>query len=631
MPAKINLSELNEKRILWPDLNTDVMDHEASEKFLRKKRAVDLYIDGLAPSKIAELTGVASSEIIRCVKRCASMDNKGIMLGYKALLPYKHASKKNSKLENLFFTYPTLEPFILGNYFGNKEYTLERNMNFRTLHAKFIEKCINLGIQDYEYPLCLKDKGYPTIVRYIKNKELEMQNTAIKRENKNAKQHFLSTGFGESTNINPLAPYNIVQIDGHKIDMLYSVEVENEHGEQIRMPATRIWLIAVIDVATRTIIGYTLSPYENYNQYDILQAIYNSISPHKKMEFKRNTFKYPEGGGFPSLYIPEIEWALFDMIMLDNAKSHLAKNVLKKLTDDLKCVVNFGSVATPETRGIIERFFYTLERSGIHKLPGTTGSNIYDNKRNNPEYSSVKYAISYDDICELIEYLIAEYNTSAHSSLENQTPLQVLSRRVKAGMQPSIVPITQRKNIEKLTYFTVERTLRGGYKKGTRPHLSYLGVQYHAFGSQIPMEYVGQKVFIEVNPFDVSHVKLYTDDGIYISDMIATGEWGRRPHSIKTHRAALERKNKNAMINTKFTPHLTEYEDELRANATKSRRSRTRLSIVKKEENQNVAKNSGLKKIEGDTKIKSNDTYSKDEMELLDSMSIEEAYQKGLI
>ena len=85
------------------------------------------------------------------------------------------------------------------------------------------------------------------------------------------------------------------------------------------------------------------------------------------------------------------------------------------------------------------------------------------------------------------------------------------------------------------------------------------------------------------------------------------------------------------MINTKFTPHLTEYEDELRANATKSRRSRTRLSIVKKEENQNVAKNSGLKKIEGDTKIKSNDTYSKDEMELLDSMSIEEAYQKGLI
>ena len=120
MPAKINLSELNEKRILWPDLNTDVMDHETSEKFLRKKRAVDLYIDGLAPSKIAELTGVASSEIIRCVKRCASMDNKGIMLGYKALLPYKHASKKNSKLENLFFTYPTLEPFILGNYFGNK-------------------------------------------------------------------------------------------------------------------------------------------------------------------------------------------------------------------------------------------------------------------------------------------------------------------------------------------------------------------------------------------------------------------------------------------------------------------------------------------------------------------------------
>lgn len=42
--------------------------------------------------------------------------------------------------------------------------------------------------------------------------------------------------------------------------------------------------------------------------------------------------------------------------MLDNAKSHLAKNTLEKLLNSVKCTVNFGSVATPETRGIVERF-----------------------------------------------------------------------------------------------------------------------------------------------------------------------------------------------------------------------------------------------------------------------------------
>ncbi len=67
--------------------------------------------------------------------------------------------------------------------------------------------------------------------------------------------------------------------------------------------------------------------------------------------------------------------------------------------------------------------------------------------------------------------------------------------------------------------------MRGGYKTGTRPYLSYLGVRYHAVDVQIPMQYVGKKVYIEVNPEDVSHVKLYDTQGIFLADMIATGEW----------------------------------------------------------------------------------------------------------
>ena len=67
--------------------------------------------------------------------------------------------------------------------------------------------------------------------------------------------------------------------------------------------------------------------------------------------------------------------------MLDNAKAHLSGFTLGKLTDDLKCTVNYGSVATPETRGIIERFFETLEAQGFHKLPMTTGSSAKDLKR----------------------------------------------------------------------------------------------------------------------------------------------------------------------------------------------------------------------------------------------------------
>jgi len=632
MSKKLNLTQIKETMNSWDDLNISVMDENTRVKYSARKKAVQMYIDGIKLAIISEETGICKSEISRYVNKCLEYDDEGNMVGFNALLPYKHTTQVHKKIEKLFLQYPNLEAFVLGNYSGDKKYTLEKNMSFRVLHNKFLTECSKLGIPDYEFPFNLKDKGYVSLNRYIKSKELENQELAIKRESKSIQNHFESTGYGESYGLRPIAPFNVVQIDGHKIDMLYSVEVENEQGEVVLMPATRAWLITVIDVATRVILGYSISPYENYNQYDVLQAIQNSIEPHKKIFFTRKSLKYPESEGFHSNAIPETEWATFDMIMLDNAKAHLASNVQHKLSDILKCTINFGAVASPETRGIVERVFNTLEAGGFHRLPGTTGSNIMDNKRNKPEKEAVKYKITYTDICELTEYLIAAYNTSAHSSLENQTPLQVMERRINAGMTPYVIPPMERSNVESLTHIIEERTLRGGYKTGHKPHFSYLGTKYHAVGIAIPMEYVGQKVFIDVDPSDISKVKMYDSNGSFLANMIAVGEWGRRPHSLKSRIAANERKNRNLEYNTPFTPHLTEYENELKSSSKTSRRNRTKASILKREYG-----NSVIQKPENHNNIvnlkggKDSERLTKEEIQLLKSMSIEEAYKRGII
>lgn len=632
--AKLNVLELRQSRESWSPVNTDVLSQDARNQYLQRKCAVDLYIDGNPLKKISEETGVLSCEIIRLVRKCIALNENQISVGYEALIPRKHTAKKISKLQKLFFQYPSLETYIIGNYFNVKEYTLEYNMNVRTLHTKFLDECRRLGIQDYEYPFTLKDNGYDALLDYIKSVESKKQIQSIRREGKDARQKFESTGYGKANNLIALNPYGIVQIDGHKIDMLYSVEVENEQGEIVCMPATRAWLIAVIDVATRVIIGYSVSPYENYNQSDVLMAVHNSIVPHEKMEFTHKSFEYPQTGGYPSLAIPETEWATFDMIMLDNAKSHLATNTVDKLLNNVKCTVYFGSVATPETRGIVERFFKTLEIGGFHRLPSTTGSNIRDNKRNEPERDSVKYHITYNDICELLEYLIAEYNNSAHSSLENQTPLQVMKRRIQqAGMYPYVIPVELRKDIEKLTYFTEERTVRGGYSTGTRPHISYLGTKYHAYDRKIPMDLINKKVFIEVNPADVSHVELYDSQGVFVANLVAMGEWGRRPHSLRTHKAALIRKNRNKEKNNVFSPNLSLYENELRENAKKSRRERTKAAIAAAEMGKPYRTSVPTEPVKYQALQKPNKatTYSKEEMDLINSISIEEAYKRGLI
>ena len=619
----------------WSKLLIDYLPESDKNTFIQGKKAVDMYINGAILEDIEKETHIHKTRIKRLVERCLQVDETGNMYGYSALLPKKNIKKMNGNFNKLLIEYPSLIKFISGNYLGNKKYTLEKNMNLRTLHSKFLDECRHLGIQNYEYPFSTKSLGYVSLINYVKKIKNINPDKSIQRENKDMIQKFCSTGQGQKYSFDAIAPYQVVQIDGHKIDIIYSVEVEDKEGFVKLMPATRMWLIAVIDVATRTILGYSLSQNENYNQSDVLKAIRNSIIPHKNIEFKITGLNYPPKGGFPSDLFTESKWALFDTIMLDNAKSHLAKNVVNKLTMSLKCAINFGSVATPETRGIVERFFGTLERGGYHKLPATTGQNIYDAKRKNPEKASVKYNITFDEIAEITEYLIAEYNNSAHSSLENQTPLQAMESKMhEAFILPCKADSEMQEEVKDLTNIILEKTVRGGYNKGKRPYISYMGVEYHSEGINFCMDLIGKQILISINPDDVSHVKAYTLTGEELGNLVAVGEWGHRPHSLKTREAALKRKNENKALNTPFTPHLYLLENEYIERAKVSRRARTKADIVRKEaiklpENQN--------NIENDTLIEKFDVtditlenFTKEQLNTIDSISIEEAYERGL-
>ena len=634
---KLNVLELRSRREGWKDINTLAFPNDKKNLYSIRKKAVDLYIDGMPLKTIESNTGIKPPEIIRLVRRCAETDKSGNQFGYIALIPHKRSLKSKGMMERLFLLYPELEQFLKGNYFGDPKYTLEHNMSVRTLHSKMLKKCSSLGIQNYDYPLSTKDKGYNALYRYIKKQEQERQELGIKRIGKEEKKKYLSTGSGEPISAMPIFPFDTVQIDGHKIDILYSVETENGKGETILMPAMRCWLIAVIDVATRVIVGYSVSAHENYSQFDVLRALSNSIVPHKMIKYPHNSLEYPENGGYASTAIPETEWAVCNNIMLDNAKAHLSELVTDRLANDLGIVLNYGSVATPEVRGIVERFFGTLERQGFHRIPGTTGHGASDVKRKNPEKECVKYEISFSDICELLDYLIAEYNNSAHSSIENQTPLQLMETRIKqAGMMPCIISEKDRETIYKLTHFPIERTLRGGYSTGTKPRISYLGLQYHSCEADLQMSMVGRKVIAEINPDDISHVDLYDSNGTYLTRMVAIGEWGRNPHSLKTRQASMKRSRDNLEKNSAFCPDLSGFEEELREKGKNNRRSRTTMNILK-EEKSSLESDDFLTdskddvRYPGPKKILQKEQYTEEERKLIDSLSIEEAYERGLI
>lgn len=594
MKKTYDRKELKKIRDKWEDVPIEVIPEKYKEDFKKRKLAIDLFIDGVSLNEIEKVTGIKRNTLYRNLEKCLECNAEGKYLGYQTVVPYSLivGDRKNntsrsvrSEFSKLIGKYPELKEFIMGNYYGLKKYTLEKNMNFKGVHKKFLIKCKEMGVHEYEYPFNTKSLGYVSLINFIKVEAAKDIVKALDRESKDTKQKLTSTGHGKKYSMDPVAPYQRVQVDGHIIDLGYNVQVDMGDGTICKIMATRAWLFVVIDVATRCILGFSASQEFNYNQYDVIKAIRNSIEPRVKMDFTIEGFEYPENGGYPSLAFPEAEYAVFNEIMLDNAKSHLAKNVVNKVIDTLGCAMNFGSVATPETRGIVERFFGSLETRGFHKLPSTTGSNTNDPKRDNPEEKCVKYDITYDEILELLEILIAEYNNESHPALYGETPMQAMERKLKKTcLLPSVIEEAKRNEVKKLTCFTKKVKVRGGIKKKKRPYIQYENAAYKNDVLTAGDGYVGKEITIIIDPDDVSKLEAYATDGTYIGTLTAMGEYGRKSHSLRTRKAASKLTRQNQRQNLRFTTPLTDYEEHLREEAETSRRAATKADIVRREQ-----------------------------------------------
>ena len=55
-----------------------------------------------------------------------------------------------------------------------------------------------------------------------------------------------------------ISPYQRVQFDGHRIDTAIAVVFKTPEGDEVVEVMYRIWLLVIIDVATRAILGHHL-------------------------------------------------------------------------------------------------------------------------------------------------------------------------------------------------------------------------------------------------------------------------------------------------------------------------------------------------------------------------------------
>lgn len=543
----------------WPTVDSTAISEKYRAKFIANCEAIRLLIEEehISLVRIREMTGIHPKTLYQLVRRCWSKHDDGRINGFRGAIPYARikeyeriqpvSSNPNSKgglsgaFTLLLQTHPSLKKLIsrAANQRKKKNPSQrEARYSLKRLHKAFLQQCRAVGIKPNQYPFTQELLGIRSLAAHLR--KLSTQ-TFEKAASKAGAKHIGAP----ASNIADSAPaatraFEVVEFDGHKIDLRITVRVDDPYGMEQLMELHRIWILVLLDVASRAIIGYSLALGKEYNKDDVAEALQAALTPHRSRTYKIPGLSVRNGGGYPSEVIPATEYACWDWFRFDGARAHLAHDTLDRLIQVVGCWPDNGPPGEPDERPFIERFFSLLAEHFAHRLPGTTGNNpdAIEKILNDPG-SDISLLVELDEMEEMIEVLIADYNGESHGGLGGRTPLEAMVHLVNK-QQGFIRTLPKRMRADLcLLQEARELPVRGSIKNGVRPHINFYGVRYTCDVLSNNPSLIGKKVRIYFDVRDIRSVRAFFNDGAELGILTAARPWCYTPHSLRVRQEIL--------------------------------------------------------------------------------------------
>lgn len=285
------------------------------------------------------------------------------------------------------------------------------------LHGEFLQKCLDLGLTDDDWPFNQDLRGERTFYDLLKSCELAAKDGHPKA---GSDPHDASEPPAQW----PVAfePFTMVQFDGHKVDLRVTIAVQDPYGFETLFEVTRIWILVITDVRTRAILGYSIA-FGEYNKDDFAEALQCALAPHRHIELTIPGLRIKEGGGFPTALQPELAYHRWTWLQFDEAKAHLAHDSLDRVNKVLGTWSMSGRLEVPDDRGMQERIFGVLEEAGFHRIPGTLGSSPDDTRRELGDVGDeLDRIIRIDELHQVVYVLLANRNCEPQDGIGGRTP-----------------------------------------------------------------------------------------------------------------------------------------------------------------------------------------------------------------
>lgn len=592
---------------MWPTVDISALSQSDAVVFTSRREAIALYIgEPLLPMKtIQAKTGVDPKTVYRLIDRCLTKHADGRIFGFRAAIPYArlkeyervHSINRAQGAQGvglsgafglLLQQYPLLEENLLKEAkLRHKPITgaHEVRRSIKRIHKRFLEECRALGIKPNEYPLNQELGGLRSLSEYFRRYDNRTFGAAVKSK---------SAG-----RVRPEAPENmeqappatrafeVVEFDGHKIDLRVTLRITDPLGFEHLVELTRIWILVVLDIASRAVIGYKLALSKEYNKDDVAGAFQAALTPFRPRNYKIPGLAIRKEGGYPSAVFPQTQHACWEWLRFDGAKSHLAQDTLARLNQIVGCWPDNGPAAEPDERPFIERFFGLIAENFAHRLPGTTGSDPSSVERalSDPK-GDLSLLVELDELEDMIEVTIGDYNGHAHDGVSGRTPLEAMGQLLTRNQGfLRTLPAIVRQNLCLLQEARVV-PIHGNPKTSVRPHINFLNVRYTSNILSSSPGLIGRKVRIYFDVRDIRTVKAFFEDGAELGVLTAAAPWCYTPHSLRV-RTEITRLKRLGKLNYKDADDPVEaWEKYKRSIAKKDKRAATDLAKAQTENKQ---------------------------------------------
>ncbi len=541
----------------WEPLDEGALSDEYKNIYKARRAGVEAFLRGASGREIKEVSGFSRTQIYRLItERCLVIYKDGLPAGWRGLRPHERlvpytrttpldpdpwGAGTAGALQLLFATKGghelrmRFEKQILRKI-GLKDKLSSNKIAKQELVVWFLKEAQGLfEVPEEHWPFDREKQGKVTLSKFIEH--VLDQHPSRARELEGGPEAVKKAKAGDGADRPKLRLLERVECDAHKLDVRCVINFLNPAGGWSQRLVHRIWVIVIVDVASRCVLGYAISIRREPSKEDVLRAIRNALrrwEPRESSLVKDRTY-HPKAG-FPSKLDPNYVGACWNTMSVDGALANTCKTVrsiLKSVVDaDLISPLeedrSFAQRRSLDDRPYIETFFRIFPKAMSRLSPGT-GANPKERRGRDPEGAAAASNFQFEYLEDLLDVLVANYNGTPHSGLGYRTPLEQFA--FLANREPGLIRTADAGEVSRL--LSARRTCRVlATKSGTKVHINFQNAEYSAEWLKSRRDLFGEYVdaYLE-DDYDARFVTVSYRSQI-LGRLRASPPWHQSPHTL---------------------------------------------------------------------------------------------------